>query len=139
MTKKKDLAPWKAKFQSKPGPQLIEIDPKLVEALASVGCPNTEIADILGVSVSTLSKRNNDDLVKGRSDLRMKLRRKQVDMALQGDRTMLIWLGKQYLGQTEKQEVTQAMTLRTFGPEAIERARTALQAIEAQEKADAAV
>jgi hypothetical protein len=34
----------------------------------------------------------------GYSQLRMSLRRKQVAMALDGDRTMLIWLGKQLLG-----------------------------------------
>lgn len=33
---------------------------------------------------------------------RISLRRKQFQMALDGDRTMLIWLGKQYLKQTEK-------------------------------------
>lgn len=30
------------------------------------------------------------------------LRRKQIEMALKGDRTMLIWTGKQYLGQADK-------------------------------------
>lgn len=32
------------------------------------------------------------------------LRRKQMEMALAGDRTMLVWLGKQYLGQSDKSE-----------------------------------
>jgi hypothetical protein len=27
-----------------------------------------------------------------------------MELALAGDRTMLIWLGKQYLGQSDKQE-----------------------------------
>ncbi len=34
----------------------------------------------------------------------MKLKRKQIDVALQGNVVMLIWLGKQYLGQAEKTE-----------------------------------
>jgi hypothetical protein len=42
---------------------------------------------------------------KGRSILKMSLRREQVRLAKQGDRTMLIWLGKQYLGQSERHEV----------------------------------
>lgn len=32
------------------------------------------------------------------------LRRKQMDVALSGNTTMLIWLGKQYLDQSEKVE-----------------------------------
>ena len=35
--------------------------------------------------------------------LRMKLRQKQVQLALEGNVTMLIWLGKQYLEQTDVQ------------------------------------
>ena len=33
------------------------------------------------------------------------LRQKQFEMAMDGDVRMLIWLGKQYLGQSEKPEV----------------------------------
>ena len=33
------------------------------------------------------------------------LREKQIEMAMQGNVQMLIWLGKQYLGQLDKQEV----------------------------------
>jgi len=33
------------------------------------------------------------------------LRRKQMELALKGDRVMLIWLGKQELGQVERSEV----------------------------------
>jgi hypothetical protein len=33
------------------------------------------------------------------------LRRKQMELAMKGNVTMLIWLGKQYLGQTDKQQV----------------------------------
>ena len=35
----------------------------------------------------------------------IELRRKQFEMAMDGDVRMLIWLGKQYLGQSEKPEV----------------------------------
>lgn len=34
------------------------------------------------------------------------LRRKQYQVALEGNPTMLIWLGKQYLDQTDKKEIT---------------------------------
>ena len=33
------------------------------------------------------------------------LKKKQFDMAMKGNVPMLIWLGKQYLGQMDKQEV----------------------------------
>ena len=38
---------------------------------------------------------------------RITLRKKQFEVAKAGNVTMLIWLGKQYLGQTDKQEVTE--------------------------------
>ena len=34
------------------------------------------------------------------------LRRKQYELAMAGNATMLIFLGKQYLGQSDKREVT---------------------------------
>lgn len=42
------------------------------------------------------------------------LRRKQMELALAGDRTMLIWLGKQYLGQADKMD--QRLTGADGGP-----------------------
>ena len=37
--------------------------------------------------------------------VRIKLKQKQIEIAMGGNVTMLIWLGKQYLGQSEKTEV----------------------------------
>lgn len=34
------------------------------------------------------------------------MRSTQFKLALLGDKTMLVWLGKQYLGQADKQELT---------------------------------
>jgi len=36
---------------------------------------------------------------------RISLRRSQWQLAMKGDRVMLIWLGKQYLGQQDKRDV----------------------------------
>ena len=36
----------------------------------------------------------------------MSLRRKQFETALAGNVTMMVWLGKQYLGQKDKTEIT---------------------------------
>jgi len=38
-------------------------------------------------------------------NLQMSLRRKQIEVALKGNVSMLIWLGKQMLGQMDKQEL----------------------------------
>lgn len=81
-----------------------DINPKQVEKLARYGATNVEIADIFGVNEGTIRKRFSEELTKGRSDRRVKLRRKQYELALRGNVTMLIWLGKQDLGQAEKVE-----------------------------------
>jgi hypothetical protein len=38
-------------------------------------------------------------MARGEARACIALRRKQMELALKGDRTMLIWLGKQRLGQ----------------------------------------
>ena len=84
---------------------LLEIDEAIVEKLASLGCPNTEIADYCQCSVDTLDRRFADILKKGRVNLRKSLRQVQLDSALKGNVVMMIWLGKQYLGQVEKTQI----------------------------------
>lgn len=37
--------------------------------------------------------------------MKCRLRKKQIQLAMQGNLGMLVWLGKQYLGQSDKQEV----------------------------------
>jgi hypothetical protein len=81
------------------------IDPAQVKKLAAIGCTNVEIADIVGCSHDTLSRRFKAELTEGRSQGKASLRRKQWDVALTGNVTMLIWLGKQVLGQSDKQEI----------------------------------
>ena len=45
--------------------------------------------------------QNNDEL---RKEQLVELRQKQFDMAMNGDVRLLIWLGKQYLGQKDSPE-----------------------------------
>lgn len=59
------------------------------------------IADKLGMGETTLRRRFGTALKKGRQGGKAKLQIKQYDMAMNGNVTMLIWLGKQYLGQSE--------------------------------------
>ena len=84
----------------------LKIDPKLVEGMASVGATNIEIAEFAGCSVDTLTRRFADVLTKSRAGMRVRLRQLQWKAAAAGDRTMLIWLGKQELGQKDKSDVT---------------------------------
>lgn len=79
----------------------VDIDFKMVQVLASYGCADHEIAAELGIGERTLQRRAREALNKGRSTLRQKLRAAQLRLALEGNPTMLIWLGKQYLGQRD--------------------------------------
>ena len=75
---------------------------KQVEKLASYGLTNKEIAEALGYDDSTLKRKFEKFIIKGKANLKQKLKRKQISVALQGNVSMLIWLGKQYLDQSEK-------------------------------------
>lgn len=75
---------------------------KQVEKLASYGLTNKEIAEALGYDDTTLKRKFENFLTKGKANLRQRLKRKQIDVALGGNVSMLIWLGKQYLGQSDK-------------------------------------
>lgn len=76
----------------------------IIERLAKCGLTNKEIADALGYDENTLKRNFEIFLIKGRANLKERLKRKQIQVAMQGNVTMLIWLGKQYLGQAEKIE-----------------------------------
>lgn len=92
--------------KSKPGPKPIAIDPKVVEGMAGVGAQTKEIAEFLGVSTDTIERRCQRELDRARAGMKVKLRKRQWDIAMGVDRmatTMCIWLGKQVLGQTDKQ------------------------------------
>lgn len=79
-----------------------EVNPDDVYRLASLYCTVQEIADWCGVSKDTIERRFMDELERGRSMGRVSLRRKQFEMAQSGHVGMLIWLGKQTLGQYDR-------------------------------------
>ncbi|OQY72399.1 MAG: hypothetical protein B6D44_10255 [Ignavibacteriales bacterium UTCHB2] len=80
----------------------IEQNKKKVEKLASFGLTNKEIAEALEYNEDTMKYNFKDFLIKGRANLKEKLKRKQIQVAMGGNVSMLIWLGKQYLDQSEK-------------------------------------
>ena len=79
-----------------------EIDEEQVRQLASIGCTHTEIAAVLGCCARTLERNFVNAIKEGQERLKTSLRRWQYESAKSGNVTMQIWLGKQYLGQTEK-------------------------------------
>ena len=89
------------------GRKPIEINQEQVTRLAAIGCTNEEIASVVGCSHDTLVRRFKELLAEGRLQGKASLRRKQFELALSGNTTMLIWLGKQVLGQADKQEILQ--------------------------------
>ena len=84
----------------------IKIDPLQVEKLAMIQCTQDEMSAVLGCSVDTLHRNYADVIKKGWEEGKMSLRRLQYKSAEAGDRTLLIWLGKQYLGQRDKTELS---------------------------------
>jgi hypothetical protein len=83
------------------------IDYAVVERAASIGCTRDEIAAVIGVSTVTLHSRMNDDplvleaIERGSNKGKATLRRFQWKGAQDGNATMLVWLGKQMLGQKD--------------------------------------
>ncbi len=84
------------------------IDYALAEKLAHIQCTVSEIANMMGVARETLERDKQFRHIheKGMENGRSSLRRLQWKAAEAGDRTILIWLGKQYLGQKDRSEVT---------------------------------
>ena len=91
----------------------ISIDWKRVDAMCAIQCTGQEIADVLGFSYNTLVRACEREqgvlfeeyFAQKRSSGKSSLRRKQYSIAMNGNPTMLVWLGKNWLGQTDKSEI----------------------------------
>jgi hypothetical protein len=77
------------------------IDPKEVEKLAALGMKVSEMSEWFGVDDSTLNYNFKQNILKGKHNLNCSLRQAQIRLALSGNPTMLIFLGKNYLGQSD--------------------------------------
>lgn len=88
------------------------IDWNEVDKLCFLQCTRQEVAWFLDISTDTLDRTIKRDknmsfaayFEQKASKGRISLRRKQYEIAMHGNVTMLIWLGKQWLNQTEKVE-----------------------------------
>ena len=106
------------------------IDWELIDNLLNIGCIGEEIARVLGVDYDTIANQCkkkygilfSDYIKKGNEEFRVSLKRIQYRSAfgirmkskegntlqsylLKPSVTMQIWMGKQYLGQSDKQEI----------------------------------
>jgi hypothetical protein len=95
--------------KGKVGRPAIEFDLEIVEGLGRIGATAPEMAHVLPASQSTIEHRLADPETdfskayrKGQALLKASLRRKQIAVAMTGNVTMLIWLGKQHLAQQDK-------------------------------------
>lgn len=79
--------------------------------LAAIGCKDNEIADWFGIDSNTLRYNFSTELTKGRESLKHSLRKKQIDVAMSGNATMLIFLGKNLLGQSDNPISSQEHTV----------------------------
>ena len=82
-------------------PKKYNINTDEIEKLASFGCTNIEIASFFGCDESLIRKSYSEFLIKGRQRGKRRLRQMQWKAAQNGSVPMLIWLGKQVLGQSD--------------------------------------
>lgn len=89
-----------------------EIDIDQLRNMARIQCTAEECAGVFECSPDTLDRRLKEEGYGGFADFykrysdegRASLRREQWKLAQKGNPTMLIWLGKQMLGQRDKVE-----------------------------------
>jgi hypothetical protein len=75
-----------------------------VTLLAADGVPANAIASANGIAHTTFERHYGAAWQKGHGQWLIELARQQARVARSGNPTMLIWLGKQFLGQSDKQE-----------------------------------
>jgi hypothetical protein len=107
---KKPKAKPKAKATRGIGRPKAVIDWRQVDSMCAVHCTGEEQAAILGIDYDTLDRACKREKGCGFADYfkqksssgKMSLRRKQYSTAIDGNPTMLIWLGKAWLGQSDQ-------------------------------------
>ena len=88
----------------KMGRKPVDVSGDKVEMLSSFGCSTVEIARLHNCSEATIRTKFKEELERGRESMKIKLRQLQWKTAEQGSNAMLIFLGKQYLGQSDRNE-----------------------------------
>lgn len=94
---------------SRPKKDLTEKEWASVDYMITIHCTGEEIAGVLGMDYDTLNRNSKEQkgmpiseyIKQGTSKGKMSLRRLQWKSAENGNTTMQIWLGKQWLGQAD--------------------------------------
>ncbi|MFA4972858.1 MAG: hypothetical protein WC683_09610 [bacterium] len=97
------------------------------EKLCAMQCTEEEIASWFGCSVDTVERRCKEKykacfaevFAEKRGAGKVSLRRAQWQVGVKGNVTMLIWLGKQYLGQKDRQEIEHGGNIEVLFPESM--------------------
>jgi len=103
----------------------VKIDKDIFEKLCGIQCTLEELCAYFMVSEDTVerwcknnyNKRFADIYKEKRGTGRVSLRRRQFQKALDGDTTMLIFLGKQYLDQRDKVDQSGVLEIGLILPE----------------------
>jgi hypothetical protein len=98
------MAHSEEKTKAKTGRRRKNVDPSGVRKLASFGCTNSEISAFFDCSNDTIERRFAVDLAKGREEGKIRLRKLQWKHA-EKSFAMAIFLGKNILKQSDKQEI----------------------------------
>jgi hypothetical protein len=94
----------------------VAIDLDQLEKLCALQATDVEVAAWFNVSTRTIERRRKEAkfaeiMERGKARGRISIRRAQMKMLENGNATMGIWLGKQYLGQTDQVEYRGELTL----------------------------
>jgi hypothetical protein len=103
LTNKQPAVKQKRKNKPGAGRPFKPVNEQSIIECAKVLCTMAEISSICGLSVDTLEKNYAEVIKQAQEHGRESLRRMQYKTAMEGNVTMLIWLGKQWLGQRDKQ------------------------------------
>ena len=94
--------------------QVLRVSSEVVRRFGCIGLSNEEMAQVLGANLADIRKQMETNPAtgsqtpfslayhRGLAALKSSVRRKQIQMAMRGNYTMLIWIGKQLLGQREQ-------------------------------------
>lgn len=84
------------------GRDKVPVPPEEVYKLAALGCKNKEIANFFGVPEDNLRRHFATELLKGREDMKISLRRAMLNNAVQNNNAALqIFLAKNLLGMSD--------------------------------------
>ena len=90
-----------------------DIPPEKVKMLASFGCTYIEIGKYFGCSEKVIRTRFRTEFEQGKEEMKLTLRQLQWKNAQNGNTALLIFLGKNYLNQTDKSQVDMSGNLET--------------------------